>query len=158
MSRRPSHAANRGRPRARAGRKVSLLVTLAAVAGVAIGFLFGNLGRESKEPGEAIRTDDATGHWTRHAEPVADVNAEILTNTRIRLVMQALPTYALLNAGELPASLGELVSDGLLGKEAVRDGWDRPLVYTVDAERGVFTVRSLGADGVPSEDDIPHDE
>ena len=134
------------------------MVTLAAVAGVAIGFAFGNLGREAKLPGEAIRTDDATGHWTRHAEPTADVNAEILTNTRIRLVMQALPTYALLNAGELPATLDALVSDGLLGKDAVRDGWDRPLIYTLDAEEGVFAVRSLGPDGVPSEDDIPREE
>ncbi len=147
----------RRRPR-RPNRKVSLLVTLAAVAGVAIGFAFGNLGREAKLPGEAIRTDDATGHWTRHAEPTADVNAEILTNTRIRLVMQALPTYALLNAGELPATLDALVSDGLLGKDAVRDGWDRPLIYTLDAEEGVFAVRSLGPDGVPSEDDIPREE
>ena len=147
----------RRRPR-RPNRKVSLLVTLAAVAGVAIGFAFGNLGREAKLPGEAIRTDDATGHWTRHAEPTADVNAEILTNTRIRLVMQALPTYALLNAGELPATLDALVSDGLLGKDAVRDGWNRPLIYTLDAEEGVFAVRSLGPDGVPSEDDIPREE
>ena len=112
----------RPRPPRRPGRKVSLLVTLAAAAGVAIGFAFGNLGREAKLPGEAIRTDDATGHWTRHAEPTADVNAEILTNTRIRLVMQALPTYALLNAGELPDTLGALVSAGLLGKDAATGG------------------------------------
>lgn len=148
----------RPRPPRRPGRKVSLLVTLAAAAGVAIGFAFGNLGREAKLPGEAIRTDDATGHWTRHAEPTADVNAEILTNTRIRLVMQALPTYALLNAGELPDTLGALVSDGLLGKDAVRDGWDRPLVYTLDATNGVFSVRSLGPDGLPSDDDIPRED
>ncbi len=131
------------------------LVTLAIVAGVAIGFLTGNLGREAKMPGEAIRTDDATGHWRRHVQPDSEINAEVLTNTRIRLVMQAIPTYALLNMGELPQSLDALVTAELLGKDAIRDGWERPLHYTIDLEKACYTVRSLGPDGVPSADDIP---
>lgn len=136
-------------------RRTLLTVTLAIAVGVTVGFLTGNLGRESKMPGEALRTDDATGHWRRHAEPTSDVNAETLTNTRIRLVMQALPTYALLNAGRLPETLDALVTSGLLGKDMIRDGWDRPLRYAHDAEQGIYSVRSLGPDGLPSEDDIP---
>ncbi len=135
--------------------KPTLLVTVAAAVGIFIGFAFGNLAREAKQPGEAIRTDDATGHWERHAQPTADINAEILTNTRIRLIMQALPTYALLNAGRLPEDLDALVSSGLLGKDIVRDGWDRPFVYTLDDSGETYAVRSLGPDGVPSDDDIP---
>jgi hypothetical protein len=69
--------------------------------------------------------------------------------------MQAIPTYALLNAGSLPPTLEALVTDGLLGKDMIRDGWDRPLVYTINTEEGTYTVRSLGSDGLPSEDDIP---
>ncbi len=140
-----------------ADRRTLILVTLAILAGVTIGFLTGNLGREAKMPGEAIRTDDATGHWHRHAEPKTDVNAEILTNTRIRLVMQALPTYALLHAGGLPENLDALVSSGLLGKDMIRDGWDRPLCYTYHAEKSVYTVSSLGPDGIRSADDIPRE-
>lgn len=136
-------------------RRTLLIVTFAIAVGVTVGFLTGNLGREAKMPGEALRTDDATGHWRRHAEPMADVNAETLTNIRIRLVMQALPTYALLNAGRLPDSLDALVISGLLGRDVVRDGWDRPLCYALDAEKGVYAVRSLGPDGRVSEDDIP---
>lgn len=136
-------------------RRTLLTVTLAIAVGVTVGFLTGNLGRETKQPGEALRTDDATGHWRRHAEPAVDINAEILTNTRIRLVMQALPTYALLNAGRLPTSLDALVTSGLLGKDMVRDGWERPLCYTLDTERGIYSVRSLGPDGLISDDDIP---
>lgn len=136
-------------------RRTLLTVTLAIVVGVTVGFFTGHLGRESKMPGEALRTDDATGHWRRHAEPASDVNAEMLTNTRIRLIMQALPTYALLNAGRLPESLEALVTSGLLGKDVIRDGWDRPLNYTHNAETGVYSVRSFGPDGLPSEDDIP---
>ena len=132
-----------------------VLVSIAIAIGMAIGFYSGYLGRETKQPGEAIRTSDATGHWKRHAEPASDINAEILTNTRIRLVMQAIPTYALLNAGSLPPTLKALVTDGLLGKDMIRDGWDRPLVYTINTEEGTYTVRSLGSDGLPSEDDIP---
>ncbi|MBQ9693360.1 MAG: type II secretion system protein GspG [Kiritimatiellae bacterium] len=132
-----------------------ILVSVAIAIGVAIGFYSGYLGRETKRPGEAIRTSDATGHWKRHAEPAADINAEILTNTRIRLIMQAIPTFALLNAGALPESLDALISDGLLGKDVIRDGWDRPLIYTADHEQGTYAVRSLGPDGVASDDDIP---
>lgn len=132
-----------------------ILVSVAIAIGVAIGFYSGYLARETKQPGEAIRTSDATGHWKRHTEPAADINAEILTNTRIRLIMQAIPTSALLNAGELPQSLDALISEGLLGKEVIRDGWGRPLAYTIDTESGVYSVRSLGADGIPSQDDIP---
>ncbi len=132
-----------------------ILVSVAIAVGMAIGFYSGYLGKETKQPGEAIRTSDATGHWKRHSEPASDINAEILTNTRIRLVMQAIPTSALLNAGVLPESLDTLVADGLIGKDIVRDGWDRPLVYEVDHERGTYTIRSLGSDGVSSEDDIP---
>lgn len=132
-----------------------VLVSIAIAIGVAIGFYSGYLGRETKQPGEAIRTSDATGHWKRHAEPASNINAEILTNTRIRLVMQAIPTYALLNAGSLPTTLDDLVTDGLLGKDMIRDGWDRPLRYTTDAEKTTYTVRSLGSDGCPSDDDIP---
>ena len=132
-----------------------VLVSIAIAIGVAIGFYSGYLGRETKQPGEAIRTSDATGHWKRHAEPASNINAEILTNTRIRLVMQAIPTYALLNAGSLPTTLDDLVTDGLLGKDMIRDGWDRPLRYTTDAKKATYTVRSLGSDGCPSDDDIP---
>lgn len=132
-----------------------LFVSIAIAIGIAIGFYSGYLGRETKQPGEAIRTADATGHWKRHSEPAADIDAEILTNTRIRLVMQAIPTFALLNAGMLPPSLDALIADGLLGKDVIRDGWDRSLIYTADHEKGSYTVRSLGADGKPSDDDIP---
>ncbi|MEG1479718.1 MAG: type II secretion system protein GspG [Kiritimatiellia bacterium] len=136
-------------------RKTVIIVTIAIAIGMAIGFGSGNLCRETKMPGEAICTDDATGHWQRHAEPVSDINAEILTNTHIRLVMQALPTYALLHAGALPESLEALVTSGLLGKDIIRDGWERPFIYTRDAQRSIYSIRSLGADGLPSADDIP---
>ena len=134
-------------------RRTLAWVSAAILVGVVLGGWFGNLGREAKQPGEAIRTTDASGHWAHHAEP--NVDAEILTNTRIRLVMQALPTYALLHAGRLPDSLEALVSSGLLGSEVIRDGWARQLLYRVDHETGHYSVRSLGADGVASADDIP---
>lgn len=139
----------------RADKANAILVSVAIAIGVAIGFYSGYLGRETKQPGEAIRTSDATGHWKRHAEPAADIDAEILTNTRIRLIMQAIPTSALLNAGVLPQSLDTLVTEGLLGADVIRDGWGRPLVYTIDSEQNTYSVHSLGADGVRSEDDIP---
>lgn len=139
----------------RADKANVILISIAIAIGMAIGFYSGYLGREAKQPGEAIRTSDATGHWKRHSEPASNINAEILTNTRIRLVMQAIPTSALLNAGALPPSLDALVSEGLIGKDIIRDGWDRPLVYTVDHERGSYAIYSLGADGVRSDDDIP---
>ncbi len=137
-------------------KSVVITVVLSAIVGCAIGFYSGNLSRETKLPGEALKTEDATGRWRRHAEPMADLNAEILTNTRIRLVMQALPTYALLHAGHFPETLDVLVADDLLGKDVIRDGWGRPLVYTFNAETAQYAVRSLGADGVPSEDDVPN--
>lgn len=136
-------------------RRIAILVAVSAVVGVLIGFFTGNLSRETKMPGEALRTEDATGHWERHAEPSVDLDAEVVTNTRIRLVMQAIPTYSLLNAGRYPKSLAELVSDDLLGPDVIRDGWGRPLIYALDPERREYTVSSLGADGVPSVDDIP---
>ena len=127
----------------------------AILVGIAVGFLWGNLENEAKMPGEAIRSTDATGHWQRHVLPAEGIEEEMTTNARIRLVMQALPTYALLHAGKLPAALDALVADGLLGKDAVRDGWERPLLYVCDDE-GVYTVSSAGADGLPAtEDDIP---
>jgi hypothetical protein len=132
-----------------------IVVSIAILIGMAIGFYSGYLGKETKRPGEAIQTSDATGHWKRHTEPTTDVNAEILTNTRIRLVMQAIPTSALLNAGSLPNSLETLVTEGFIGKDIIRDGWDRPLIYEVDHDLGLYAIRSLGADGIPSEDDIP---
>ena len=129
----------------------------AVIAGVVVGFFFGNLADETKMPGEAVRTTDATGHWVRYTEHAPDVNAEIITNTRIRLVMQAIPTYALLNAGRLPETPHALVTSGLLGAETVLDGWGRPFELTVDAAGERYSVRSLGPDGVPSEDDIPRE-
>lgn len=136
-------------------RRIAILVAVSAVVGTLVGFFTGNLSRETKMPGEALKTEDATGHWERHAESSVDLDAEVVTNTRIRLVMQAIPTYSLLHAGRYPESLADLISDDLLGAEVVRDGWGRPLVYTLDSERRRYTVSSLGADGVPSEDDIP---
>lgn len=138
-----------------ARQKRILLVTSAIVVGVTIGFFFGNWGGETKSPGEAIRTDDATGNWHRYTKISGEVNAEILTNMRIRLIMQAVPTYALLHAGKVPATLDELVEAGLLGKDIIRDGWNAPFVYTLDEEKKTFSIRSNGSDGVPSEDDIP---
>lgn len=132
-----------------------LLVTLAILVGVTIGFFFGNWGGETKSPGEAIRTTDATGRWHRYTKISGEVNAEVLTNMRIRLIMQAVPTYALLHAGRVPETLDALVASGLLGKDIIRDGWDAPFVYTVDDEKQTFSVRSNGSDGVPSADDIP---
>ena len=131
------------------------VVSIAITIGMAIGFYAGYLGRETKQPGEAIRTSDATGRWKRHAEPAVDIDAEVLTNTRIRLVMQAIPTSALLNAGVLPKSLATLVEEGFIGQEIIRDGWSRPLIYEIDTTKNTYSVRSLGADGVESDDDIP---
>ncbi len=138
-------------------KSVVVTVVISAIIGCAVGFLTGNLSREMKMPGEALRTEDATGRWIRHTENLVDVDAEILTNTRIRLVMQAIPTYALLHAGHLPESLDVLVADDLLGKEVIRDGWGRLLIYTFDDAASQYTVRSLGADGETSEDDIPRE-
>lgn len=135
-----------------------LLVTLASLVGVTIGFFFGNWGGETKSPGEAIRTTDATGRWHRYTKVSGEVNAEVLTNMRIRLIMQAVPTYALLHAGRVPETLDALVASGLLGKDIIRDGWDTPFVYTVDEEKQTFSVRSNGSDGIPSADDIPRGE
>ena len=136
--------------------KANIIVLSIAIAiGMAIGFYSGYLGKETKQPGAAIRTSDATGHWKRHAEPASDINAEMRTNTHIRLLMQAIPTSALFNAGILPETLDALVTEGLIGQEIIRDGWERPFVYEVDHEHGTYAVRSLGADGIPSEDDIP---
>jgi hypothetical protein len=137
-------------------KKINLtIVSIAITIGMAIGFYTGYLGRETKQPGEAIRTSDATGRWKRHAETAVDIDAEVVTNTRIRLVMQAIPTSALLNAGILPTALTKLVEEGLIGQEIIRDGWSRPFVYEVDPTTGTYAVRSLGADGVESDDDIP---
>lgn len=135
-----------------------LLVTLASLVGVTIGFFFGNWGGETKSPGEAIRTTDATGNWHRYTQISGEVDAEVLTNMRIRLIMQAVPTYALLHAGRVPGSLDALVASGLLGKDMIRDGWNAPFIYTIDEANKTFAIRSNGSDGVPSDDDIPRKE
>lgn len=132
-----------------------LFVSIAIAIGMAIGFYSGYLGKEAKQPGEAIRTSDATGHWMAYPNAYTTLNAEVLTKTRIHLVSQALTMSALVNGGKLPQTLETLVAEGLLGTEAIRDGWGRPLVYTVDEEKNTYKVGSLGEDGIPSEDDLP---
>ena len=118
--------------------RVSALMVAAALVGVAIGFLWGNLGRETRLPGDALRTDDATGPFNVPAAPA-----------------QAVQHYTLLNAGAPPPTLETLVEADLLGRELLRDGWDRPFQYAVDPKTGAYAVRSLGPDGKPSDDDLP---
>ena len=129
------------------------LFALAIAGGGIIGLLWGNFARETKHPGDALRSSDATGRWLRHVSQEAD--ARFVTRSRLRLVEQALITYSLLHAEALPETLEELVRDKLLEADAIRDGWARPFVYTHDGASGSYAVRSLGTDGVPSEDDVP---
>ncbi len=132
------------------------LFALAIVGGGIVGLLWGNFAKEAKQPGDALRSSDATGRWLRHVSPEAD--ARFITHARLRLVEQALITYSLLHAEALPETLEELVRDQLLEADAVRDGWARSFVYTHEGTSGSYAVRSLGTDGVPSEDDIPRQQ
>lgn len=135
----------------------------AAIVGLLIGLFWTNFSRNTQRPGDAIQTSDATGTWNlRATEPQQSeaakaeaTQAERVTNANIRLIKQALLTYPLLHDNTLPATLGELVKEGLLGEKVVLDGWGNPFQYTFDPEKVTFSVRSLGPDGVPSEDDIP---
>ncbi len=136
--------------------RVSALMVAAALVGVAIGFLWGNLGRETRLPGDALRTDDATGPFNVPAAPAqADAVAAKITGGRLGLLTQAVQHYTLLNAGAPPPTLETLVEADLLGRELLRDGWDRPFQYAVDPKTGAYAVRSLGPDGKPSDDDLP---
>ncbi len=135
--------------------RASLIVGLAAaVAGIGIGLFTGDFARASKQPGEALRTEDATGFLPVAPEP-SNPDAEKITNARIRQVMAALEEYALVHGNTLPEALDILVTQAQLKQETIVDGWGRPLHYTYTAEKRVYTVSSFGADGIPSADDIP---
>ncbi len=128
---------------------------VAILGGIAIGFYTGNFARETKMPGEALRTEDATGFLPLVTEEDVDPAAAKVTNARIRQVMAALEEYALLNGNTLPANLELLVTTQQLQAETIIDGWKRPLQYSFDAEKRIYKVSSLGADGEVSSDDIP---
>lgn len=136
----------------------------AAIIGLLIGLFWTNFSRNQQRPGDAIQTSDATGTWSlqsakrQQAEAAAQEELEQatrITNANIRLVKQALLTYPLLHNNLLPQSLKVLVDEGLLGDKVVLDGWGNPFVYQFDPDNVTFSVRSLGPDGIPSEDDIP---
>ena len=110
-------------------KRLFYIMALAVAAGVTVAALTGNLGRETTPPGEALQTDDASGHWKRYVPFTTDSAAEELTTKRARLIEQALKTYALIHAGNYPEALQSLVEEELLMPEAILDGWERPFAY-----------------------------
>lgn len=79
--------------------------------------------------------------------------AEIKVNQdRMRVLGTALNDYQV-DKGALPETLEELMSEGPFYIRAIpKDPWGRSYVYRRDGES--FTLKSLGKDGVESEDDI----
>lgn len=143
-------------PDKKTGAVVSALMVVAALAGVAVGLLWGNFG--IKPPGEANALDDdavVPGEALLPPDEVPpDVAARLagLTRTRLTLIRSAIEDYALGNAGKPPATLRDLVEEGILGAKTLRDAWGRPIRYA--PEGTAYDLRSLGPDGVPSADDL----
>ena len=138
-------------PDKKTGAVVSALMVVAALAGVAVGLLWGNFG--IKPPGEANALDDDAVVPAEAALP-PDVAARLagLTRTRLTLIRSAIEDYALGNAGKPPATLRDLVEEGILGAKTLRDAWGRPIRYAPEGKG--YDLRSLGPDGVPSADDL----
>ena len=138
-------------PDKKTGAVVSALMVVAALAGVAVGLLWGNFG--IKPPGEANALDDDAVVPAEAALP-PDVAARLagLTRTRLTLIRSAIEDYALGNAGKPPATLRDLVEEGILGAKTLRDAWGRPIRYAPGGKG--YDLRSLGPDGVPSADDL----
>ncbi len=130
-------------------------IIVAILGGIAMGFFTGDFAREAKMPGEALRTEEASGILPLLTDETVDPDATKITNVRIRQVMAALEEYALLNGNTLPTTLEVLVSTQQLKAETIIDGWGRPLQYTFDPVKRIYTISSLGADGKVSKDDIP---
>ena len=69
-----------------------------------------------------------------------DMSLTAITETHVRMHLY------LLEHRECPESLSQLPKrDGYMNRTT--DGWDRPLIYSVD-DGGVITLSSLGRDGV----------
>ena len=132
---------------------VSALMVVAALAGVGIGLLCGNFG--IKPPGSAATENAAVvpGEELLLPEP-ENVNEGLIDLTRNRLmrIRSAIEDYALGNGGRAPDALQVLVDEEILGAKALMDAWGRPIQYTHKGES--YSLRSLGADGVPSADDV----
>lgn len=123
---------------------------LAAVVGV--GLKIGFFGMDVRLPGNAARTEDASGPWYRYVVPGAE--ARDVTRRRLLWVKHALACYALEHGGTYPEQLGELVEAGVLAQEKLRDGWDHPFVYKRLPEGAAYRLYSRGENLQDAGDDL----
>ena len=141
-------------PDKKTGAIVSLLMAIAACAGVAVGVAWGNF--NIKPPGEANDLDmDAVAAAPilpegRAGERIEPSQADI-TRARLTRIKSALEEYAL-EQGGYPPDLETLVGVGFLGEKSLIDGWGHPFHYAQKAQG--YALRSAGADGAPSDDDL----
>ncbi len=139
----------------------AIIVTAAALGGVAIGLFAGNFAGEVKRQGEAYTEehqgkllDEATRPIPQPVEKPATSNAEVVTTTRLRRIMRALDSY-IEKHGQHPESLEDLVMTGFLPAEDILDGWERLFQYRIDRTTNTLHVNSLGKDVSNPDDDIP---
>jgi len=78
------------------------------------------------------------------------------TQVRMRLIMTAIMDCET-DKGTLPEKLEELIANRYLSEGGVlKDAWGRDFIYQKSG--GSFTLRSLGKDGIESQDDIVSEE
>lgn len=78
------------------------------------------------------------------------------TQVQLRSIMTAIVEYEV-DKGTLPEKLEELIANRYLSGESVlKDAWGRDFIYQKSGDS--FTLRSLGKDGIESQDDIISEE
>ena len=132
-------------PDKKTGAVVSALMVVAALAGVAVGLLWGNFG--IKPPGEANALDDDAVVPAEAALPPDEVPPDVaarlagLTRTRLTLIRSAIEDYALGNAGKPPATL-RVVQGDQQSDEAVT--WNQAQVKAIQDATEVCTLPLTG--------------
>lgn len=124
----------------------------ALVALVCVGLKYGFFGMDVRIPGNAARTEDASGSWYRYVMP--GLEARNVTRRRLLWVKHALACHALENGGVYPEQLDDLVELGVLTKEKLRDGWEHPFIYERQAEGTDYQLYSRGENLHDATDDL----
>ncbi len=142
-------------------RMTVIIVTAAALGGVAIGLFASNFAGEVKRQGEAYtdgHQEELIQEVTRPIQTPDEKRTplpEEVTTKRLRLIMQAMDLYMLEHHNQHPENLEDLVMSGILTAETLVDGWGRLFHYHINTKTQQVFVHSLGKDPSNPADDIP---